>query len=57
MPKVKITQQFLSKLQLPVDKLKEQYFDTELNGFMLEIRNTGTKTYYIIPQEVKTTFF
>ena len=46
MPKVKITQQFLSKLQLPVDKLKEQYFDTELNGFMLEIRNTGTKTYY-----------
>ena len=46
MPKTTITQEFLKRLKPPISKTKEQYFDIELNGFMLEIKSTGTKTYY-----------
>ena len=30
-----------------MDKPKIDYFDTQLGGFMLEVRQTGTATYYI----------
>ena len=46
MPKVKFTTEFLKKVKAPMDKAKVQYFDSELTGFMLEVKNTGTKTYY-----------
>ena len=46
MPKVKFTTEFLKKVKAPMDKSKEQYFDTDLTGFMIEVKNTGTKTYY-----------
>jgi len=46
MPKVKITTEFLRRVKPPLDKSKEQYFDSELIGFMLEVKSTGAKTYY-----------
>lgn len=46
MPKLKLTQKSIQELPLPIDKAKVQYFDTEFKGFMIEIKNTGTKTYY-----------
>ena len=46
MPKLPITNEFLKKVKPPTTKQKEQYFDTELSGFMLEAKSTGAKTYY-----------
>ena len=46
MPKLPITQEFLKRVTQPTTTAKEQYFDTNLNGFMLEVKATGTKTYY-----------
>lgn len=46
MPKVKITTEFLKRVKSPTDKAKEQYFDTDLTGFMLEVKSTGSKIYY-----------
>jgi len=46
MPKLPITNDFIKRVKPPTTKTKEQYFDTELNGFMLELKSTGAKTYY-----------
>ncbi|MGJ0316961.1 site-specific integrase [Aliarcobacter cryaerophilus] len=46
MPKVNITNEFVKRIKLPTSKVKEQYFDNELKGFMLEVKNSGSKTYY-----------
>ena len=46
MPKAKFTTEFIKRLKPPTTKSKEQYFDTDLTGFMIEVKNTGTKTYY-----------
>lgn len=46
MPKLHITQEFIKKVKPPISKSKIQYFCSELNGFMCEVKNTGVKTYY-----------
>lgn len=46
MPKLRFTTDTIKRLKPPTDKAKEQYFDTDLTGFMIEVKNTGTKTYY-----------
>ena len=46
MPKLRFTTDSIKRLKPPIDKSKEQYFDTDLTGFMIEVKNTGTKTYY-----------
>lgn len=46
MPKLRFTTEFLKKVKAPMDKSKVQYFDSELTGFMIEVKNTRTKTYY-----------
>ena len=46
MPKLSITNEFLKRIKPPTTKPKEQYFDIDLNGFMLEVKSTGAKTYY-----------
>ena len=46
MPKVHLTQQFADNPPVPKDKPKTDYFDTQLPGFLLEVRKTGKATYY-----------
>jgi len=46
MPKVNITNTFAKKVKKPLDKKKEMYFDNDEIGLVLEVRDTGTKTFY-----------
>ena len=46
MPKLRLTTDFLKRVKPPIDKSKVQYFDSELTGFMIEVKNTSSKTYY-----------
>src|SRR6187399_3545053 len=46
MPKVQISEKFVQVAQCNGGKRKTDYFDTELPGFSLEVRNSGGKTYY-----------
>ena len=46
MAKTIITQEFVKKLTPPTSKAKEVYYDTQLKGFILENRGTGTQTLY-----------
>lgn len=46
MPKAKLTNTFVNKAKCPKDKTKIVYFDTTDTGFILEVRSTGTKTFY-----------
>ncbi|SMP82343.1 protein of unknown function, partial [Desulfonatronum zhilinae] len=47
MPKVHLRPAFVASPPLPKDKPKVDYFDTQLAGFLLEVRATGTSTYYL----------
>jgi hypothetical protein len=47
MPRVALTPGFvLNPPSCPEGKLKVDYFDTQLSGFLLEVRSTGKCTYY-----------
>ena len=46
MPKVKLNNTFLAKVTPPTDKLKVDYFDTEVIGLMLEVRKSANMTFY-----------
>ena len=46
MPKLRLTTDTIKRLKPPTDKAKVQYFDSELTGFMIEVKNTSSKTYY-----------
>lgn len=46
MPKIRFTTDSIKRLKPPIDKSKVQYFDSELTGFMIEVKNTSSKTYY-----------
>ncbi|GAB1409271.1 site-specific integrase [Desulfovibrionales bacterium] len=47
MPKIQFKSQFVANPPRPKDKPKVDYFDTTLPGFLLEVRKTGTATYYL----------
>ena len=46
MPKVNITNTFAKKVKKPIEKTKEVYSDIQDTGLILEVRATGTKTFY-----------
>jgi len=46
MPKILLTQQFSDNPPVNRDKPKTDYFDTQIPGFLLEVRSTGKATYY-----------
>ncbi|GAB6059363.1 Arm DNA-binding domain-containing protein [Desulfonatronum parangueonense] len=47
MPKVHLRPAFVADPPLPENKAKIDYFDTQLQGFLLEVRSTGTSTFYL----------
>ena len=46
MPKITLTPNFVECPPTPKNKVKVDYFDTQLPGFLLEVRSTGKCTYY-----------
>src|SRR6056297_2518805 len=46
MPKIHLTQSFVLNPPIVRDKAKVDYFDSDIPGFILEVRNTGKSTYY-----------
>ena len=46
MAKAKLTNTFIKKIPSKINSARVDYFDTELSGFMCEVRKTGTITYY-----------
>ncbi|TVR02772.1 MAG: site-specific integrase [Desulfovibrionales bacterium] len=52
MPKVNLNPAFVASPPLPKDgKAKVDYFDAKFSGFLLEVRSTGTSTYYLRYQD------
>ncbi|SMP83227.1 protein of unknown function [Desulfonatronum zhilinae] len=47
MPKVHLRPAFVVAPPLPKGKAKIDYFDNQVAGFLLEVRCTGTSTYYL----------
>lgn len=47
MARTKLTAAFCRDVACPYGKGKENYWDTEVNGFVLEVRASGGKTYYL----------
>ena len=47
MPIVSMDQAFVRSAQCPDAKSKIDYYDQAITGFMLEVRHTGGKTYYL----------
>ena len=46
MPKITLTPSFVASPPYPKDRTKVDYFDTQVPGFLLEVRSTGKATYY-----------
>ena len=44
---MKLTQAFVKRVQCPTDKTKVEYCDDDLKGFLLDVRKSGGKTYYL----------
>lgn len=44
---MKLTQAFIKRVKCPSDKTKVEYFDDELHGFLVDVRQSGGKTYYL----------
>ena len=47
MPKTNLNGQFARTADCPSGKSKIDYYDTELKGFILEVRQSGGRTYYL----------
>jgi len=45
--KQNLTQAFVNRIKCSKNKNKEEFWDDEFIGFMLEVRATGTKNYYV----------
>lgn len=47
MPREKLTSQFVQLIYCDPHKKKEEYFDTEIIGFTVEVRPSGNRTFYL----------
>src|SRR5688500_1389845 len=47
MPKIKLDAAFCLIAHCPAGQRRETYWDTIISGFVLEVRSTGSKTYYL----------
>ncbi|MFW5916676.1 MAG: tyrosine-type recombinase/integrase [Bacteroidota bacterium] len=47
MPVVNFTSVFIRNVKSPKGKGKERYFDEQCKGLLLEVRESGTKTYFV----------
>jgi integrase len=45
MPHVKLNQRFVDTIRADVEKKKQEWFDIDIKGFYLEVRNSGGKSY------------
>ena len=45
--KTNLTQPFVKRIECEAGKTKQEFYDNEIIGFMLEVRENGTKTYYV----------
>ena len=45
--KTNLTQPFVKRIECEAGKTKQEFYDNEIIGFMLEVRANGSKTYYI----------
>ena len=46
MPKSTLTSKFVGEIACEMGRKRQEFFDTELPGFVLEVRSTGGKTFY-----------
>jgi len=53
MPKAKLTQKLIDTMRVDTGKRKEDYFDTEVKGLLVEVRQNG-KTYYLRYQDQRS---
>lgn len=53
MPKTHLTQSFVTNCVCPEGKTKVDHFDDQTKGLLLEVRNTGGKTYYLRHQDIR----
>jgi len=42
-----LTQAFVKRVECDKDKTKQEFYDKEITGFLLEVRLSGAKNYYV----------
>ena len=47
MPTINLNAQFVNSVSAPQDRRKVDYYDTQVTGFVLEVRASGGATYYL----------
>ncbi|MFA7353486.1 MAG: hypothetical protein WCZ70_02585 [Sulfurimonadaceae bacterium] len=45
--KTNLTQPFVKRVKCEAGKTKQEFYDSEIQGFMLEVRSSGAKSYYV----------
>ncbi|PNV82252.1 MAG: integrase [Sulfurimonas sp.] len=45
--RINITQAFVKRIECEQGKTKQEFYDNEITGFILEVRATGTKSYFL----------
>ena len=45
--KTNLTQAFVKRIECKADKTKQEFYDNEIQGFILEVRASGAKSYFI----------
>ena len=45
--KTNLTQAFVKRIQCEAGKSKQEFYDIEIQGFILEVSASGAKSYYV----------